>query len=438
MDNSEQIGFLDSRGLVVRAAMSVAVFLIVVAMFYGAEWQLGQALAESFSPNAENSRQTALAAVSLAPHNSLAYSTLAKVQQGRTLPEILDKARSDNENAVRCAAQDYRYWLELGRTREQAGDRLGAETAMRRSVEIAPAYAYPRWMLGNVLLRENKKDEALEEFKRVAATHSVLRQQVFYLVWETSDGNADELKRLFGDTPVVRAALAVFYAGKNLPNESVQMWQSLTPDEKAENREAGKNALRINYEKLNAQAAAMFASDLELENAKIGEITNGGFEQKISESTAAIFGWHIDQIKNIGISLDTRQPREGKLSLKLNFNGYSEPTLQAVPQFVAVEPGGRYKLSFAIRTADLKSAGTPVLEVADMKTLKTLGASQPFASGTADWQIQTIEFAVPPDSQSVWIRTTRAFCGANCPIVGAVWYDDFKLERAGNKTENKK
>ncbi len=437
MDSSEQLGFLDSRGLIVRAALVIVVVLILVAAFYGAEWQLGQALAESFSPNAENSRQTALAAVSLAPRNSLAYSTSAKVQQGRTLPEILEKAGSDDENAVRYAPADYRYWLELGRTREQAGDREAAEAAMRRAVEIAPAYAYPRWMLGNVLLRENKKEEALEEFKRVAATHSVLRQQVFYLVWETSDGNADELKRLFGDTPVVRAALAVFYAGKNLPNESVQMWQSLSPDDKEENREAGKNALRINYEKFNAQAATVFASDLGFEDAKIGQITNGGFEQKIAESSAVIFGWHIDQIKNVGLSLDTRQPFEGKLSLKMNFNGFSEPTLQAVPQFVAVESGARYRLSCAVRTADLKSAGTPVLEVADMKTLKTLGASQPFPTGTSDWQNMTVEFTVPPDSQSIWVRTTRAFCGANCPIVGAVWYDDFKLERLGSKTDKK-
>lgn len=435
-NNFEQLGFLDSRGLIVRGGLVVVVILTLVGAFYGVRWQLGQALAESFGLNAENSGQTALAAVILAPRNSLAYSISAKVQQGRTLPDILEKARTDNEEAVRYSPKDYRYWLDLGRTREQSGDSLAGEAAMRRAVEIAPSYAYPRWMLGNLLLREDKKEAALAEFKRVAATHSTLRQQVFYLVWETSGGNADELKQHFGDTPVVRAALAVFYAGKNLPNESVQMWQSLSPDEKAENREAGRNSLRANYERLNAHAAAIFANDLGFETAEIGKITNGGFEQEIGKSADAIFGWHIDQIKNADISLDLRQPREGKRSLRVTFSGYSEPTLQVAPQLVAIESGARYRLSFAVRTADLKSAGTPVLEVADIKTSKILGASQPFAAGTNDWQNIAVEFIAPPHTQAVVIRTTRAFCGANCPIIGAIWYDDFKLERA-DKTEKK-
>lgn len=428
-NNSEQLGFVDSRGLVVRGAIIFGVILVVTAAFYGARWQLGQALAETFSPNAANSAQTALAAVGLAPGNSLAHSISAKVQQGRTLTDILEKTRSDNENAVRYSPRDYRYWLELGRIREQSGDRAAGEAAMRRAVEIAPAYAYPRWMLGNLLLREDKKEAALNEFKSVAATHMGLRQQVFYLVWETSGGDANQLKQLFGDTAVVRAALSVFYAGKNLPNESVQMWQSLSAEEKEEHYAAGKSALQINYEKSNTRAAAILARDLKFESAEIGKITNGGFEEEIGKSHQTIFGWHIDQVKNAGISLDTRQPREGRLSLKITFSGYNEQTLQTAPQLIAVEENTHYRLTAAVRTADLKSAGMPILEVANAKTFEVLGAAPPFAVGTSDWQNVAIEFTVPPDTQGVFVRTTRAFCGAGCPIVGALWYDDFNLEQ---------
>ncbi len=435
-NNSEQLGFVDSRGLIVRGAIIGGVIIVLIGAFYGARWQLGQALAESFSPNAANSAQIALAAVSLAPHNSLAHSISAKVQQGRTLTDILEKTRSDIENAVRYSPQDYRYWLELGRIREQSGDRAAGEAAMRRAVEIAPAYAYPRWMLGNLLLRDDKKDAAFSEFKSVAANHTALRQQVLYLVWETSGGDANQLKQLFGDTAVVRAALAVFYAGKNLPDESVQMWQSLSQEEKEEHRAAGKTALRLNYERYNTRAAAIFEEALKYESAQIGKVTNAGFEAEIGKSEEAIFGWHIDQIKNAGISLDTRLPREGRLSLKITFTGYSEQTLQIVQQLVAVEENARYRLTAAVRTADLKSAGTPVLEIANSKSFEVLGAAPPFAVGTSDWQNVTIEFTVPPGSQGVFIRTTRVYCGADCPIVGALWYDDFKLEQI-NKTGKK-
>lgn len=433
----EQLGFLDSRSLAVRGGLIAAVIITVLAMYYGARWQMGQAFAESFAPNTENAAQVSALAVSIAPQNSLAYSNAAKVQQGRSLPDILANAQKNNENAVRYSPNDYRYWLDLGRTREQSGDRAAGEVAMRRSVELAPAYAYPRWMLGNLLLRAGRRDEALAEFKQTAATHSTLRQQVFYLVWESSNGDAEQLKQLFGDTPVVRAALAVFYAQKNLPNESVQMWQSLTTEEKGENANAAENAMLVNYQKFNFHAAAVFTRDLGVENVEIDKITNGGFESDIPTSKNNIFNWFIPQTKGVDVSIDLRQPAEGKRSLRMTFNGYAEPTLLAAGQAVAVEPNTRYKLTFALRTSDLRSAGTPLVEVVEVKTAKGLGATAPFAAGTiSEWQAVSLEFATPPDTQAVVVRTVRAFCGENCPIVGIVWYDDFKLEKLG-KTDKK-
>lgn len=425
---SEQLGFIDSRGWLVRAGLIVAALLAITGAYYGLRWQLGQLLAESFSPASENAAQTADAAVDLAPRSPYTHSIAAKVQQSKILTDILAESISDQENAVRNSPYDFRYWLDLGRLREQSGERESGEAALRRAVNLAPNHAYPRWLLGNLLLRGGKTDEAMAEFRRVAANHSTLRQQVFYLIWESSGGNAEQIKQNFGDTPAVRASLATFYAGKNLPVESVQMWQSLNADDKTEYREAGKNALKANYEKLNFHAAAYFAKDLGTENAEVGKITNGGFEDDIGKSADAIFGWHVDQIKSIDVSLDLRQPKEGKRALRLTFNGYAEPTLQAAPQAVAVEPNTKYRLNFWLRTENLKSAGTPVVEIVDIKTLKTLGATQPFAAAS-DWQNVRLDFTAPPDAQAVLLRITRQFCGANCPILGAVWLDDFRLEK---------
>jgi hypothetical protein len=118
--------------------------------------------------------------------------------------------------------------------------------------------------------------------------------------------------------------------------------------------------------------------------------------------------------------------------LRLTFSGFAAPTLQAATQYTGVESGARYRLTFWVKTAELKSAGPPFLEVVDARTTKALGASQTFTGDTgADWRMQTVEFNVPPDVEAILIRTVRQFCGENCPIVGIVWYDDFKLERLG-------
>lgn len=432
----EQLSFVDARGWLVRVALGIVAVLAVVGGYYSTRWQFGQMMAESYSPGMDNAAMTAVLAVSLSPQNSYAHSISAKIQQGKMLSEILAKTERDNENAVRYSPNDYRYWVELGRTREQTGDREQGEAAMRRAVELAPNYAYPRWMLGNLLLRAGRRDEAFAEFKQVAATHTVLRQQVFYLVWEFSGGDAELIKQQFGDTPAVRAALATFYAGKSRPEESVAVWQTLSADEKAEHRNAAFNAMRLNYEKLNLHAAVFFMRDLQNEMAEIGRITNAGFEDEIAKPKEAVFGWQVEQIKGVDTALDLRQPREGKRSLRLTFSNYQEPTLHAAAQIVAVEPNTKYRLSFAVRTADLKSAGMPFLQVMDAKLAQTLGASDLFAAGTNnEWQPVAIEFIAPPDAQGVFLRTARAFCGANCPLVGTLWYDDFKLEKIEQTTK---
>ena len=164
---------------------------------------------------------------------------------------------------------------------------------------------------------------------------------------------------------------------------------------------------------------------------EIGKINNPSFETEITNASEDFFGWHTQKVKNVDVTLDGGQRAEGRRSLRLGFNGYAEPTLSIATQYVAVESGARYRLTFAVKTSELNSAGTPLLEVADARTTKTLGASQSFQTGTRDWRPVSVEFTAPAETDAVLIRTTRAFCGANCPIVGAVWYDDFKLERLG-------
>src|ERR1041385_6402279 len=58
--------------------------------------------------------------------------------------------------------------MALGIAQEQAGDPAKAEQALKRAVALAPAYAYPHWYLGNLLLRNNRYDEAFAELQEQA------------------------------------------------------------------------------------------------------------------------------------------------------------------------------------------------------------------------------------------------------------------------------
>ena len=423
---SSQLKLIDSRSVRLRACLLIAAAALLIAGVYGARWQFGRMLAENFRANERGAKQNAYLAASLAPDDAQARLAQATVDKNQT-----DEPQSLREfdAAVALSPDDYRWWLEAGRARETAGDTAGGEAAFRRAVELAPNYAYPRWLLGNLLLRANRRADAFAELKRVADSHSGLRQQVFFLIWEASDGDDQQLKQLFGDSPQVRAALALFYANRSLSAQSLAIWQTLTAAEKADNAVVGAGIARAHFERQNLAAAAVVSRDLKLEAVDIGQITNPSFEADIGKPDAVFFDWRIEQRKNLDLALDPRGARAGQRSLRLRFSGYSEPTLQAAPQFVAVEQGARYHLSFAVKTADLKSAGTPYIEIADAKTLKTLGATNAFAAGTSDWQTLGFDFTVPPGTDGVLLRTVRVYCGENCLLVGTIWYDDFKLER---------
>src|SRR6266446_5512787 len=83
-------------------------------------------------------------------------------------------AAMELERAAELRPRDYYLWLELGMTRDQLGDREGAERALRESVRLAPYYARPGWQFGNLLFRLGRANEAFAELRRAAKSDPTL------------------------------------------------------------------------------------------------------------------------------------------------------------------------------------------------------------------------------------------------------------------------
>ncbi|HXG85912.1 MAG TPA: carbohydrate binding domain-containing protein, partial [Pyrinomonadaceae bacterium] len=226
------------------------------------------------------------------------------------------------------------------------------------------------------------------------------------------------------------AGLAKFYAGKGRAEDSLRVWNTLSEEEKQANASGARIIAQALYEKGFLRSALEFVRQLGIEpDAKAETFQNGGFEKPIGEAKDVYFGWQVSPVEKIDVKLDPTQKFEGNRSLRVTFSGYAQPTLYAIYQIITVEPKTKYRLSFRLRTENLKSGGAPNLEIFDSNGSKNIAFSPPFPAGTSDWQLVKIEFTAPENAEAVGIRTTRVFCGADCPIVGTFWYDDFKLER---------
>ena len=407
--------------------------MILTAVVFGwlaIRWQIGNMLAELTTPADPNAKEIGQVAQSFAPGDPLATWLAVSTEKDVLTPEKIENSLDKYEETVRLAPNDFRWWVELGRAREQSSTPESAESAYLRAIELAPTYTYPHWQLGNFYLRQNRSEEAFGELKKAAQNNLRFRQQVYSIAWEFYDQDKARLEAIGGEMSDAKVGLAQFYASKELPEDSLRVWNSLTKEEKQQNESVAKSVAQILWDKQKFRSAVELVRETGIEpQAKAATIQNGGFEEAIGKPETTYFGWKISPVEKMSVQLDASQKHDGRRSLKVSFSGFSEPQLGNVLQIVAISPGENYRLSFWLKTEELKSAGLPVLEILDSKESRLIVASKPFPTGTTDWQKITLDFTAPVIAEGLFVRTARAYCGDSCPIVGAFWYDDFTLEK---------
>jgi cytochrome c-type biogenesis protein CcmH/NrfG len=427
--NRGQLKVFDARQLPVRISLIFAVLCVLSFGWLTIRMQLGNMLAELASPSDQNAEELAQLAVRLAPGDPLSNWLLADLTKDSKSGNS-STAEKDFETVVKLSPNDFRWWIELGRAREQAENIEDAEKAFVKAVNLAPNYAFPHWQLGNFYMRQNRSDEAFVELKKAAETSAIYRDQVLSMAWDFFNQDASKLEQIAGDSTTVKAGLAKFYATKERAEDSLRVWDTLSEEDKQSNSDAAKVIAQALFDKRFYRQAIEFIRQLGIEpDAQNQTIQNAGFEKPIGDIKEVYFGWRVSPAEKMEIKLDPTQKFEGNRSLRVTFNGYINPSLYNIYQIVTVEPSARYRLSFRLRTENLKSGGAPQLEIYNAKDDKNIVTSSSYPIGTNDWQQIKVDFTAPQSADAVVIRTIRAFCGSDCPIVGTFWYDDFKLDK---------
>ena len=422
---------LEKSGMLVRSILIITILLVAVFTWVAVRRQIGVLLANVSTVNDPNNEPIAEMALKLAPGEPFAIWLNAAAQKQSFSPESIERALVLNEETIRAAPYDYRWWLELGRAYEQAGKLDQSKVAFEKALEIAPAYAYSHWQYGNFLLRRGRVDEAFEQLRLATVNNQAYRDQVFSLAWEYFDHDPARLEQVISAGPDVDTSLTLFYAARGFAADALRVWNRVPAEDRAKYPQIAKAVAQGLYEKRYFPEALEFARQLNIDpDAAPESISNQGFEAPIAEMSDTYFGWKVP--KNDG-KLDTSADgfikHSGNKSLRLTFRNYTKPDLFTLGQTVVVQPGKNYSLVFWIRTENLRSAGVPQLEIVNANDDKILASSKPFPQGSTDWQQYSIVVSAPSNCSALVIRTTRGFCGDSCPIVGSVWYDDFSIEK---------
>lgn len=421
----------DSKALLPRLILAGVIIVALIFLFFSVKWLVANLFAELTSVSDPQAAAVADLATGLSPGDPFALWLKTKIARDEFSMDSVDRATTLTEGIVRLSPNDFRWWVELGRAYEQSEQPVRAEAALKQAVTLAPEYTFPRWQLGNFLLRRGRTEEAFAELKRATEKSSVYREQVFALAWDYFDKDPARVEMLAGEAPDMRASLAMFYAVRGAAPDALRNWNLLSPEQQEENKKLLPIMAQGLFDKLELRESLEFAKAAGIDaDANIGAVTNAGFEKLLGHPDDTLFGWNIYRGDGrIEISADSNVKREGNRSIRTNFKGYLKPELHNIVQVIALESGASYRMSVWLRTENLRSGGMPVMQILNMKDNSLLATTQPFAAGTNDWTQLTLDFKVPEDSSGVSVRTARVYCPGECPLVGTMWYDEIVLTK---------
>ena len=416
----------------VKVAMLLTVLLALFASWFVVRWYAGNTIAEYFS--AETNRLgVAQMAVTWAPRDPLSHWRVATILQTEMPPDQIGASVAEFEKAVSLSPNDYRLWMSLGGAQEQAGSFDKAEQSLRQAINLAPSYAFPRWYLGNLLLRTDRYEQGFEELRKASEANPEFQPQLFNLAWQLNKDDFETMKSSVGQTPEIRAKFSQYLIDRGRFDQGMRIWQSLNESEKRANRSAADQIIAGLIREKHFHQAKEVWNDVApgpSYNAEFGKVIDGGLEDNLAHGPGAVFGWQVQSNPQLQIGIDSRVGHSGSHSLRIFFQVRSHLENIDVSQLVPVTPDTQYEFECYMQTERLESAFTPAVGVTNAADDSVLATSSPAPSGTNNWQRVSLSFKTPANAEAIRIKVYRPACVDTpvCPIFGTVWYDDFNLK----------
>lgn len=403
-----------------------ALMLIVSLLGITRAWRIGKARLFIREANQFLLPAPADRASTLSPADPESHATRALVLYQS---DDLTGCIAELEEAIALRPEDYLLWLQVGRARDEAGDARGAMLALEHAVELAPYYSDPRWQYGNVLYRAGRSQEAFDQLRTATRSDPSLAPVLVDLAWGTYPGDANAVERIASPAnDEQRISLGRFFVKKGLTEEAMSLFRSAVQHPHEES--AGLLFDLTQAKQFRAAYEVWSALQPTTGETVAGTITDPGFEKQLNINTKG-FSWRQEHVlQGVKLSLDNQYQHSGSSCLSIEWNGQAASEASVISQLVLVQPSGRYRLGFFVRTENVIAGGLPLISVTDANSDRTLALSKPFAEGTSDWQLYEVEFETAAATAAVEISLRRQSCADNpCPMFGRVWLDDFVLRK---------
>jgi hypothetical protein len=415
--------------------------------------------------------------ITISPGSARLYGRLAEAELADP-DRDLDAASENIREAIALSPYDYNLRLLAASIQEAAGDRAAAEASLRSARALAPGSSAARQRLGNLLLREDKLAESLEEFRAACAADDSLLPGTLDLVWRATtrslplavqpgarsdpgggfgavpgavatgshDASMAGIEAATPADPASQMRLAQFLIKQASAVEAGLVFSRIDRTERLRFPETNPFLSAVIQSGNGALARSLWADLVGASASELPLIWNGGFELPIGK-TLNQFDWTTTPTDYARVSIDTGAVHSGSRSLRIDFAGRDTTRLDGeIKQLIVLRPGGRYRLEFYVRTEGLVSPEGPRIQVAESGSGRVTAVSDPVPAGTNDWRPISLEFTAPEGgnasgpSGSVSAATEATGVTLSVSVIrkprfsydeptkGTVWLDDFRLD----------
>lgn len=383
------------RGWVGRAAMAVFGLCAVVGLVYLALSRF--AVGSLTDRRAQVEPEVLVQAARFFPQSSRLQWTLADTELVGDDSDIQD-AKSHAELAVALCPDRFEYRLTLAAAQEALGDQASAEQSLRAAVALAPNNASVRWQLANLLFRERRLTDSLDQFKLACGFDRSLTPSMLSLVWGSLKEQPAQLEAVVPTDAESHLLLAKFLANQGSLVEAGKVFNATDP---ALRRTSSETPPFIDL--LMTNGAPQLAKSIwtGLVSPAAGEdaiVWNGGFESKLGVRPFSRFDWILKGTKYAQIGLDDSSAHSGNRSLKINFAGIDTTRLDGeVAQSIVLRLGETYHCTFYAKTDGLVTPEGPKVSISIPGSQWEV-ASSPVAAGSGDWRLISFDFKTPQQS----------------------------------------
>jgi len=366
-----------------------------------------------------NSIEAADAAIQFAPSDPEAHHARASLLNRLRQP---DDAAKSLERATALRYRDDSLWIDLGNTREEAGDTQAALAALDQAVRWAPHYAHTHWQRGNLLLRMGRANEAFAELRTAAAANPRYKLNLMDLAWNISRKDLKTTEALLDIKDYDERVAFIYYLARNGKGSEVLDEIRLLPASLTADNQNAIGRLLFDAKAFDASFELLRTSD------ETTPLVDGGFEGELLVNQSG-FGWILTPNQKCHLTVDISEKLSGAKSLLITFEGGWPPKTPLSQTFI-VKPNTSYRISFGVKTKDLITGGPPLLAVYDATNDQLLGKSENFPTATTSWTRLNVDFTTLPTAQAAIIRFERSNCDSSpCPIFGSLWLDEFSVEQ---------